>query len=40
MYKRQHPEVFAAAADVPVEMNALETNQVDDERDVVALLRS
>jgi hypothetical protein len=38
MYKRQHPG--AAAVSPPVELHAVPADEVDDERDVAALLRT
>jgi hypothetical protein len=40
MYKRQHPDAgFTVEVAPPVEMNSFEAHEVDDERDIAALLR-
>jgi hypothetical protein len=39
MYKRQHQDIGSPAV-VPVQMREVPDNQIDDERDVAALLRS
>jgi hypothetical protein len=39
MYKRQHQDIGLPAA-APVQMREVQDDQIDDERDVAALLRS